>query len=459
MAKLFMIAVCFAFFIAFAFGEEAAVNHRAKRSNIVGGHSQLDVEEARTILQNSLDKLAADDGPYYTIGEVYTATKQLVAGTLVTMDVDIIDSDGKSQRCKVKIWSQPWLPNGNEVTFKCPDKDIVKVRHARSTEYVEKKTHKKQDHHNLGKVEHLFNKFQVKFNRRYHTMTEKQMRFRIFKQNLKIIEDLNRYEMGSAKYGITEFADMTSSEYKLRTGLWQRAADKPSQGTPAEIPDIELPKEFDWREKGVITPVKNQGSCGSCWAFSVTGNIEGLNAIKTGNLSQFSEQELLDCDTIDSACGGGLPDNAYKAIEEIGGLEYEGDYPYKAHKNQCAFTKNKARVTVRDFVDLPKNETAIAQWLMQNGPVSIGINANAMQFYRGGVSHPWKVLCSPKNLDHGVLIVGFGVSDYPNFKKTLPYWIIKNSWGPKWGEQGYYRVYRGTNTCGVSEMVSSAVLG
>lgn len=87
-----------------------------------------------------------------------------------------------------------------------------------------------------------------------------------------------------------------------------------------------------------------------------------------------------------------------------------------------------------------------------------GLNANAMQFYRGGVSHPWRALCAHSKIDHGVLIVGFGQSDYPLFNKTMPYWIVKNSWGPLWGEQGYYRVYRGDNTCGITSMVSSAVL-
>uniref|UniRef100_A0A1A9WFU4 Cysteine proteinase CG12163 n=1 Tax=Glossina brevipalpis TaxID=37001 RepID=A0A1A9WFU4_9MUSC len=394
---------------------------RSRRSpvGLTGGISELDHEEAEKRLNNSLEKLAAGDGP--------------------TFSCDLADGDNKEERCDVEIWSQPWLSDGTEVTINCPSKQLIKQRHSRSVlEYAEKKTHKKAYHHNLNKIEHLFAKFQIKFKRNYHTTMEKQMRFRIFKQNLQLIEELNRNEQGSAKYGITEFADMTSPEYKQRTGLWQRDPQKAASNPKADIPNIDLPKEFDWREKGVIS--------------------SGLHAVKTGVLEEYSEQELLDCDTSDSACNGGLPDNAFEAIEKIGGLELESEYPYHARKEQCHFNGTKTHVKVKGHVDLPKNETAMAQWLITNGPISIGINANAMQFYRGGVSHPWHILCSKKNLDHGVLIVGYGVSDYPMFKKTLPYWIIKNSWGKKWGEQGFYRVYRGDNSCGVSEMASSAVL-
>ncbi|XP_065368397.1 putative cysteine proteinase CG12163 isoform X2 [Calliphora vicina] len=431
---------------------------RADKNEIVGGVEKLSNEEAEKKLQASLDKLASGDGPSYKISKIHAATKQAVAGVLTKIDCDLIDADGKEERCEVQIWSRIWMKEAHEVTINCPNKELVKKRHSRSVEYAEKKTHKKQNHHSLSKVEHLFSKFQIKYNRRCHTSMERQMRLRIFKQNLEIIRQLNENEMGSAKYGITEFADLTSTEYKQRTGLWQRDPLKAATTPKADIPDVELPKEFDWRSKGAITPVKNQGNCGSCWAFSVTGNIEGLHAAKTGILEEYSEQELLDCDTSDSACNGGLPDNAFDALEKIGGLELESEYPYHGRKEQCHFNKTKVHVKVKGHVDLPKNETAMAQWLIANGPISIGINANAMQFYRGGVSHPWKLLCSKKTLDHGVLIVGYGVSEYPSFNKTLPYWIIKNSWGSKWGEQGYYRVYRGDNTCGLTEMASSAVL-
>ncbi|XP_017044230.1 putative cysteine proteinase CG12163 isoform X2 [Drosophila ficusphila] len=440
---------------------ETLRRRRSVNDIFVGEHKPYDEEAAKAQLQRSLDKLTEGEGPHYKIVKVYSASRQMVSGTLTRIDADLIDGSKSQHRCIVEIWAQPWLAQGHELTFKCRNQPVVKARHSRSVEWAEKKTHKKHSHRALDKVEHLFHKFQVRFGRRYVSTAERQMRLRIFRQNMKTIEELNANEMGSAKYGITEFADMTSTEYKERTGLWQRDEAKATGGSPAVVPPYsgELPKEFDWRQKNVVTQVKNQGSCGSCWAFSVTGNIEGLYAVKNGELKEFSEQELLDCDTTDSACNGGLMDNAYKAIKDIGGLEYEAEYPYKAKKNQCHFNKTLSHVQVAGFVDLPKgNETAMQEWLLTNGPISIGINANAMQFYRGGVSHPWKALCSKKNLDHGVLVVGYGVSDYPNFHKTLPYWIVKNSWGPRWGEQGYYRVYRGDNTCGVSEMATSAVL-
>ncbi|XP_064552337.1 putative cysteine proteinase CG12163 isoform X2 [Drosophila montana] len=441
--------------------QELSRNRRSLNDVPVGGRKPYDEKQAEEQLQRTLDKLTAGEGPHYRIVKVYSATRQVVSGTLTRIDADLVDSNDAQRRCIVEIWAQPWLEQGHEVTFKCHNQPAVHARHSRSVEWAEKKTHKKHNHHTLNKVDHLFHKFQVKYKRRYANSAEHQMRLRIFRQSLKTIQELNANERGSAKYGITEFADMTSTEYAERAGLWQRSEDKPTGGAAAVVPAYagELPKEFDWRQKKAVTHVKNQGQCGSCWAFSVTGNIEGAYAIKTGNLQEFSEQELLDCDSTDSACNGGLMDNAYKAIKDIGGLEYESEYPYEAKKKQCHFNKTLSHVQVSGFVDLPKgNETAMQEWLLTNGPISIGINANAMQFYRGGVSHPWSPLCNRKNLDHGVLIVGYGVSDYPNFHKTLPYWIVKNSWGPRWGEQGYYRVYRGDNTCGVSEMATSALL-
>ncbi|KAH8294747.1 hypothetical protein KR018_002484 [Drosophila ironensis] len=359
--------------------QQEAEESRSRRSlNDIplGRHVPYDENQAKEQLRHSLNKLTAGEGPHYKIVKVYSATRQVVSGTLTRIDADLIDGSEKQHRCIVEIWAQPWLTKGQDITFKCRNQPVVQARHSRSVEWAEKKTHKKHNHHTLDKVEHLFHKFQVRFGRRYESTAERQMRLRIFRQNLRTIEELNANEMGSAKYGITEFADMTSTEYKERTGLWQRDEAKATGGTPATVPAYsgELPKEFDWRPKNAVTQVKNQGSCGSCWAFSVTGNIEGLYALKFGELKEFSEQELLDCDTTDSACNGGLMDNAYKAIKDIGGLEYEAEYPYEAKKKQCHFNKTMSHVQVSGFVDLPKgNETAMQEWLVSNGPLSIGM--------------------------------------------------------------------------------------
>jgi len=304
-----------------------------------------------------------------------------------------------------------------------------------------------------------FHAFMSTHSKKYNTRTEYKKRYGIFRENMKKVQFLQETELGTGIYGATHLADLTSEEYKNQfLGLNLLKDDPDIHWPPADIPNVDLPNEFDWRTEGAVTPVKNQGMCGSCWAFSVTGNVEGQYAIRNKNLVSLSEQELVDCDTRDSGCNGGLPENAYKTLLEIGGLESEEDYGYDGEDEKCKFNRTRVVARVSGGVEISKNETKMAQWLFKNGPISVGLNANAMQFYMGGVSHPWKFLCSSEGIDHGVLIVGFGIHEYPLFHKKMPFWIIKNSWGSGWGEQGYYRLYRGDGTCGINMMTSSAVL-
>jgi C1A family cysteine protease len=219
---------------------------------------------------------------------------------------------------------------------------------------------------------------------------------------------------------------------------------------------LELPKEIDWRTKGAVTPVKNQGSCGSCWSFSTTGAMEGAFFIKTGTLDSFSEQELVDCDKYDSGCGGGLMDFAFHWIQENGGICLEDDYTYTAKNGRCQ--PNKCSVVpgsnVASWVDVEPNEEALMAAVIKQ-PVSIAIEADeaAFQFYSGGVLTSG---CGT-NLDHGVLLIGYGTSD-----DGLDYWTIKNSWGAEWGDSGYIKILRGASQeggeCGILESASYPIL-
>ncbi|XP_046434837.1 uncharacterized protein LOC124186837 [Neodiprion fabricii] len=448
-------------------------NLRKKRSAVMGAVQPISIDdpEVKNYANLGVSKFSENLGGQneHMLIEIMSATRQVVQGSQYIINVRLGESDcpkgtknncqlkagSQPQECEVKVWSRPWLKSGAlDVQVNCKANERAK-RSLRGKDYSKKMLEQSTYLRN----ERLFNDFVDKYNKSYESLSDRKYRFKVFQLNMMTVQELQRNEQGTAIYGASMFADLTTQEFKRYLGLKPELRVENEIPIPmAEIPNVMLPESFDWRDHNVVTPVKNQGSCGSCWAFSVTGNIEGQYALRHGNLLSFSEQELVDCDTLDEGCGGGLPDNAYRAIEKIGGLELESDYPYDGANEVCHFNTSEVRAKVVSAVNITSNETQMAQWLVKNGPISIGINANAMQFYMGGISHPYKFLCSPTNLDHGVLIVGYGIHTYPIFHKTLPYWTIKNSWGPQWGEKGYYRVYRGDGTCGVNQMASSAVV-
>jgi cathepsin F len=297
----------------------------------------------------------------------------------------------------------------------------------------------------------LFEAFVTKFNKSYLSNDEKAYRLATFKHNLATIEYHNSMDSG-AQYGVNEFSDMSEEEFSQKMLTLHHDH---THGNFPVAPAITTapPASIDWREKGAVTAVKNQGQCGSCWSFSTTGNVEGQWFLKKGSLTSLSEQNLVDCDTKeDQGCNGGLPSNAYAYIMANGGIDTEASYPYKAVDGTCKFSKANVGAQISNWTSVSTDETQIAAYLAANGPLSIGINAGWMQTYTGGVSDP--LFCNPAKLDHGVLIVGYGVDS----ASGKPFWNIKNSWGPAWGESGYYRIVRGKGKCGLNTMVTSSIV-
>ncbi len=213
-----------------------------------------------------------------------------------------------------------------------------------------------------------------------------------------------------------------------------------------------LPDSIDWREEGLVTDVKNQGECGSCWTFSAVGSIEGQLAKHTKVLKNFSEAQIVDCDKLGDGCGGGLMDNAFKYVVE-NGIELEKDYPYIAQDEQCVYNSNKVAGKISGYKDVYGGELGLKQAIANIGPISVAIDASHQdfRFYKDGVYSNDD--CSQTNLDHGVLVVGYGTMDDGD------YWIVKNSWGEDWGLNGYiYMSRNNNNNCGISTSASYPIV-
>ncbi|TYZ58464.1 hypothetical protein PybrP1_007982 [[Pythium] brassicae (nom. inval.)] len=283
-------------------------------------------------------------------------------------------------------------------------------------------------------------------------------RLEAFVANDIFIRDHN--ERGSASFtlGHNEFSHLTFDEFaSLKRGfqmpagyLEQRRANvNATWAANAFGDDASAPESVDWVEKGAVTGVKNQGQCGSCWAFSTTGAVEGAAFVASGKLPNLSEQELVDCDhNGDNGCNGGLMDHAFQWIEAQGGICAESDYEYHAAVEQCRPCKQVVQVS--GFVDVPPNNEKALKAAVAKQPVSVAIEADQreFQFYKAGV---FDQACGTQ-LDHGVLVVGYGAEGNKAF------WKVKNSWGPTWGESGYIRLARNlgprAGQCGIAMVPS-----
>lgn len=281
-------------------------------------------------------------------------------------------------------------------------------------------------------------------------------RLTVFQKNVEFI-GLHNSEHPENQLGLNAFADLTFEEFKdTRLGFKPELAStqQPHLLGTFRYAEHEAPASQDWVAAGAVTPIKDQGQCGSCWAFSTTGSLEGVNYIKTGTLKSLSEQELVDCDREqDMGCGGGLMNNAFEFIIGNKGVDTENDYHYWGSFSFCNRRKEHDRtvVEITGYEKVPANDEAALEKAVANQPVAVAVCVDApFQFYKGGIVD--RACCTA--LNHGVLVTGYGVDDGKR------YWTVKNSWGSWWGEDGFFRLKKdvgGEGTCGVAMMASYPV--
>ncbi|KAK3733991.1 hypothetical protein QZH41_009857, partial [Actinostola sp. cb2023] len=290
--------------------------------------------------------------------------------------------------------------------------------------------------------------------KKYTTDSEETFRKGIWKDNLKKILHRNT-EGHSYSLAMNHLGDFTQNEFRyFYNGMKAHYSNHTKQTGSRFLPpsNLKLPTVVDWRKEGYVTPVKNQGQCGSCWAFSTTGSLEGQHFKKSGKLVSLSEQNLVDCSTAygNHGCQGGLMDNAFRYIKANDGIDTEQSYPYEGSNDRCRFKTSNVGASDTGYVDITRgSESDLQSASASVGPISVAIDAShlSFQFYHSGVYD--NSGCSSTQLDHGVLVVGYGTY------QGKDYWLVKNSWGPGWGLEGYIRMSRNKNNqCGIATQAS-----
>ena len=305
-----------------------------------------------------------------------------------------------------------------------------------------------------------FEKYVAEFSKAYESEEEFHFRKNLFEQKLAHIIAHNRAGH-SWKKGVNQFTDHTTEEFKQRLGFdMQMAAAYHASSVPTQkhsFVNTQVPDSIDWREKGIISPVKDQGNCGSCWTFAAAECVESYWAMSTGELNVLSEQQIASCtkNPMDcggtGGCGGGITQLAYQGIIGVGGLASEWTYPYLSYQgmNYACMFSNKTTppvATLSGFQTLPSNQlTPLMNAVAQQGPLAVSVDASAWSDYETGVFNGCNQ--DTPDIDHAVVLVGYGTDS----SSGMNYWTIRNSWSPSWGEDGYIRIMRNTENppCGV----------
>ncbi|XP_014624184.2 ervatamin-B [Glycine max] len=284
----------------------------------------------------------------------------------------------------------------------------------------------------------------------YKDLKEMAKRFEIFLSNLNYIIEFNAKRSSPSGYllGLNNFADWSPSEFQE---IYLHSLDMPTDSAPklnGPLLSCIAPASLDWRNKVAVTAIKNQGSCGSCWAFSAAGAIEGIHAITTGELISLSEQELVNCDRVSKGCNGGWVNKAFDWVISNGGITLEAEYPYTGKDGgNCNSDKVPIKATIDGYEQVEQSDNGLLCSIVKQ-PISICLNATDFQLYESGIFDGQQCSSSSKYTNHCVLIVGYDSSNGED------YWIVKNSWGTKWGINGYIWIKRNTGlpygVCGMN---------
>jgi len=299
--------------------------------------------------------------------------------------------------------------------------------------------------------------YKQRFNKLYETVQDESHRRMIWEGNYKKIVQHNQ-EALSGKHTFTmkmnQFGDLTNEEFRRQVNGFNASLStiKESERQYYVPKNVQIPDSVDWRTQGYVTPIKDQGQCGSCWAFSAVAGLEGQHFKATGKLVSLSEQNLVDCSRKqgNQGCDGGLMDQAFTYIKVNKGIDTEASYPYHAVDEKCKFKAANVGATDTGFTDIQAgSEDALANAIATVGPISVAIDASqdSFQFYSSGIYY--EPACSSTELDHGVTAVGYGTQSSKDF------YIVKNSWGTTWGDKGYIMMSRNRkNNCGIATMAS-----